>query len=188
MKRNKIQHCKYQNNGGYMYMGSKVVNRSVLDSWLTEVIPFAELTSSEFQACGHMNEKRKNFPLIHCRLVAFPFSALTLLVGRQEGHPASKTEVLVWLSVWSEVQMICTWSCWCCCHPIISCSSEVQNGLPFWCQLTQVVLEKRPLNGCSSSNSTANSWQLELLILVTDAAVAIDLFCNCDAGKVNRLP
>jgi len=25
----------------------------------------------------------------------------------------------------------------------------MQNGLPFWCQLTQVVLEKRPLNGCS---------------------------------------
>ena len=35
------------------------------------------------------------------------FSALTLLVGRQEGHPAcKKTEwwVLAWLSVWSEVQ------------------------------------------------------------------------------------
>jgi len=38
------------------------------------------------------------------------FTALTLLVGRQEGHPASKNltgEVLAWLSVWSEVQMIC---------------------------------------------------------------------------------
>jgi len=34
------------------------------------------------------------------------FSALTLLVGRQEGHPACKKlsgEVLAWLSVWSEV-------------------------------------------------------------------------------------
>jgi len=32
------------------------------------------------------------------------FSALTLLVGRQEGHPACKKQsggVLVWLSVWS---------------------------------------------------------------------------------------
>ena len=39
------------------------------------------------------------------------FSALTLLVGRQEGHPACKKlsdEVLVWLSVWSEVQT-CIW-------------------------------------------------------------------------------
>jgi len=24
---------------------------------------------------------------------------------------------------------------------------------PIWCRLTQVVLEKRPLNGCSSSSS-----------------------------------
>jgi len=36
------------------------------------------------------------------------FSALTLLVGRQEGHPACKKHksggLLVWLSVWSEVQ------------------------------------------------------------------------------------
>jgi len=37
------------------------------------------------------------------------------------------------------------------CHPIISCSSKIQNGLPFWCRLTQVVLEERLLNGCSSS-------------------------------------
>ena len=83
-----------------------------------------------------------------------PFSALTLLVGQQEGHPACKklsVEVLAWLSVWSEVQMICIWSSWCHCYPIISCSSKIQNGLPFWCWLTQVVLEKRPLNGCNSS-------------------------------------
>jgi len=35
------------------------------------------------------------------------FSALTLLVGWQEGHPACKKlsgGVLAWLSVWSEVQ------------------------------------------------------------------------------------
>ena len=35
------------------------------------------------------------------------FSAFTLLAGRQEGHPACKEQsggVLVWLSVWSEVQ------------------------------------------------------------------------------------
>jgi len=32
--------------------------------------------------------------------------------------------------------------------PIISCYSKIQNGLPFWCWLTQVVLEKRPLNVC----------------------------------------
>ena len=39
------------------------------------------------------------------------FSALTLLVGRQEGNTACKKlsgGVLVWLSVWSEVQT-CIW-------------------------------------------------------------------------------
>ena len=39
------------------------------------------------------------------------FSALTLLVGRQEGHPACKKlsgGVLAWLSVWSEMQT-CIW-------------------------------------------------------------------------------
>jgi len=42
------------------------------------------------------------------------FSALTLLVGHQEEHPACKKlsdEVLEWLSVWSEVQMIFLRSC-----------------------------------------------------------------------------
>ena len=42
---------------------------------------------------------------------AHAFSALTLLVGRQEGHPACKKQsggVLAWLSVWSEVQT-CIW-------------------------------------------------------------------------------
>ena len=42
-----------------------------------------------------------------CHIVSVTFSALTLLVGRQEGHPACKKlsgGVLAWLSVWSEVQ------------------------------------------------------------------------------------
>ena len=43
----------------------------------------------------------------------FAFSALTLLVGRQEEHPVCKKlndEVLLWLSVWSKVQIVCMWS------------------------------------------------------------------------------
>jgi len=41
----------------------------------------------------------------------FAFSALMLLVGQQEGHPACKKQsggVLAWLSVWTEVQT-CIW-------------------------------------------------------------------------------
>jgi len=43
-----------------------------------------------------------------CIEFGFAFSALTLLVGWQEGHPACKKlsgEVLVWLYVWDKVQM-----------------------------------------------------------------------------------
>jgi len=44
-------------------------------------------------------------------LLANAFSALTLLVGRQEGHPACKRlsgGVLAWLSIWGKVQT-CIW-------------------------------------------------------------------------------
>jgi len=40
------------------------------------------------------------------KIAQVAFSAFTLLVGQQEGHPACKKlsgEVLAWLSVWSEV-------------------------------------------------------------------------------------
>jgi len=52
-----------------------------------------------------INNNSNNNLIAKCN--AFAFSALTLLVGRQEGHPACKKlsgEVLVWLTVWSEVQ------------------------------------------------------------------------------------
>jgi len=48
-----------------------------------------------------------------CLVTVSAFSALTLLVGRQEELLACKTlsdEVLAWLLVWSEVQKICMWS------------------------------------------------------------------------------
>jgi len=49
-------------------------------------------------------------PFSACSSSSF-FSALMLLVGQQEGHPACKKlsgGVLAWLSVWSEVQT-CIW-------------------------------------------------------------------------------
>jgi len=69
----------------------------------------------------------------HCRLqsvlllllllLLFAFSALTLLVdlvGRQEEHSACKNlsdELLVWLFIWNEVQIVYKWSSWCHCIP-----------------------------------------------------------------------
>jgi len=49
-------------------------------------------------------------------------------------HPACKTssdDGLAWLSVCSEVQMICIWSSWCHCHPIISCFIKIQIASTF---------------------------------------------------------
>jgi len=78
------------------------------------------------------------------------FSALTLLVRRQEGHPACKKlsgGVLAWLSVWSEVQT-CICSSWCHCHSLSLASVKSRLILPFWYWLTWIVPEKGPLNVC----------------------------------------
>ena len=73
------------------------------------------------------------------------FSALTLLVGRQEGYPAcKKTE---W---WGACMVICL-ERGAGLHMvqlmplplIVSCFSKIQIGLPFWYRLSRVVPDKR---------------------------------------------
>ena len=57
-----------------------------------------------------MPEVTRNVFRIFCHIYQYyshAFSALTLLVGREEGHPTFKklsSGVLAWLSVWSEMQ------------------------------------------------------------------------------------
>ena len=68
----------------------------------------------------------------------------------QEGHPACKKlsgGVLVWLSVWSEVQT-CIWPSWCHCHSLSLALVKTRLVLPFWYRPTQIVPEKGPWNGC----------------------------------------
>ena len=80
--------------------------------------------------------------------MCFAFSALTLLAGWQEGHPACKKlsgDVLAWLSVCSDVQT-CIWPSWCHCHSLSLASVKSRSVLPFWYRLTWVVPEKGPLN------------------------------------------
>jgi len=62
------------------------------------------------------------------------FSALTLLAWRQEGYPVCET--LEWWGAGMVVcleqgAVICIWSSWCHCHPIISCFIKIQIGLTF---------------------------------------------------------
>ena len=82
--------------------------------------------------------------------VLIAFSALMLLVGRLEGHPACKKlsgGVLAWLPVWSKVQT-CILPSWCRCHSLSLASVKSRLFFPFWYRLTWVVPEKEPLNGC----------------------------------------
>ena len=82
-----------------------------------------------------------------------PFSPSVLwrcwLGGRKGIRPVEKQSggVLAWLSVWSEVQT-CIWPSWCHCHSLFLASVKSRLVLPFWYQLTRVVLDKGPLNGC----------------------------------------
>ena len=74
----------------------------------------------------------------------FAFSALTLLVGWQEGQLACKklsSEVLVWLSVWSEVQT-CILPSRCHCHSLSLAPVKSRLVLPLWYRLTWVVPDK----------------------------------------------
>jgi len=83
------------------------------------------------------------------------FNALTLLVGRQEGHPTcKKTE---W---WGAGMVICLvrgadllMAQMMPLHSLSLASVKSRLVLPFWYWLTWVVPEKGPLNGCSSSSS-----------------------------------
>jgi len=86
-----------------------------------------------------------------CAFSACAFSALTLLVGRQEGHLACKKlscGVLAWLSVWSQVRT-CIWPSWCHCHSLSLASLKSRLVLPFWYRLAHLGSPwKGPLNVC----------------------------------------
>jgi len=84
-----------------------------------------------------------------CVAYYFAFSALTLLVGWQEGHPACKKlsgGVLAWfcLEQGADLHMAQLMP-----MPLaVSCSSKIQIGFTFLYWLNWVVPDKGPLNGC----------------------------------------
>ena len=104
--------------------------------------------------CGRQYPwKMKYFYFIYWKQIAFSafaFSALTLLVGRQDGHPACKRlsgGVLAWLSAWSEVQT-CICPSWCHCHSLSLAPVKSRLVLLFWYRPSRVVPDKGLLNGC----------------------------------------
>ena len=86
------------------------------------------------------------FVFCHCQLSDNAFSALTLLVGWQEGHPACKKlsgVVLAYLS-----GAMCIWPSCCHWHSLSLASVKSRLVLLFWYRLTWVVPDRGPLNGC----------------------------------------
>jgi len=55
----------------------------------------------------------------------------------------TSSEVLAWLSVWSEMQT-CIWPSWCQCHSLSLASVKSRLVLPFRYRLTWVVPQKGP--------------------------------------------
>ena len=72
------------------------------------------------------------------------------LGGRKGIRPVKNRVMGCWCGCLSgrEVQT-CIRPSWCHCHSLSLVPVKSRLVLPFWYRLTQVVLEKRPLNGCS---------------------------------------
>jgi len=112
------------------------------------------------------------FLLFSCFITArSAFSALTLLVGRQERHPACKKlsgGVLAWLSVWSDLHMAQLMPL-----PLtISCFSKIQIGFTF------LVLAHLGSPGKRVVKRVCVCYNSQNLILTFDLLY----FCNLSTG------
>ena len=97
-------------------------------------------------------QTKTQFPI--CRLhVVYK---ITLLVGRQEEHPACKK---IWVMRLSVVCVVVCLEPGADCLHMVHASFKSRLVLPFWYWLTPVVLEKRTLNGCSTTLITiTTTW------------------------------
>ena len=111
------------------------------------------------------------------------FSALTLLVERQEGHPACKK--LEW---WGAGMVICL-ERGADLHmaqlmPLlltVSCFSKIQIGLPFWYRLTLVVPEKGPLNVCVCVHACV--YAVKIIRISVDVCRKYSMLSQCRFGE-----
>ena len=105
----------------YWYWMKQVINNNIVRS----LAPAAQIQTSHLFGTLQLN--------------IFAFSTMELLAEHQEEHPACK-RIEWWgagmVSCLAQdandlhmVQMICIWSNWCHCHPIISCFIKIKIGL-----------------------------------------------------------
>ena len=107
----------YKQERGCLMHFARLANSLLKDE---ESVRDSHVLASNFAKCLSILKfflagRLSNKPFLIWLCLGFAFSALTLLVGRQEMHPACKKlewwgiiPWLAWLSVWSEVQT-CIW-------------------------------------------------------------------------------
>jgi len=86
-------------------------------------------------------------------------------------------EVLVWLSVWSEVQIVCMWSSWCHCRPKTPSSlASFKSRLVF-----SFLVPAYP--GCPGKEAIKRAWCSSSIVVVVVVVVVVLLtFTNPPAG------
>ena len=113
---------------------------NAVDSW-------TEFVSRVILICSFCRYLSLQFLTAFIQFPTYSFGALTLLAGRQEGHPECINRLA---------------GCWCGCLSGARCrlaydpadatatlaSVKSRLVLPFWYRLTLVVPDKGPLNGC----------------------------------------
>ena len=93
---------------------------------------------------------------VSIRVWVCAFSALTLLVEQQEGHPACKklsdggAGMVTCLEQGADLHMAQLMPL----PLIVSCFNKIQIVLPFWYRLTRVVPDKGPLNARARVSKT----------------------------------
>jgi len=109
----------------------------------------AILLSSAWFSCIHQHSRwwhlsQSRYLFTVSSNTAYAFSALTLLVGWQEGYPACKNWVVgCWRGYLSAAR--CSW---CHCYSLSLAPVKSRLVLPFWYWLTWVVTDKGLLSGC----------------------------------------
>ena len=138
-------------------------------------------------------KKLRRFLSVCMILVIFAFSALTLLVGRQEGHPACKklsSGLLAWLSAWSEVQT-CIWPSWCHCHSLSLASVKSRLLFTFlvpahlgspktWVCVLQPLMSTYASPGCYSYSTNTFTLSFDLESLTSDLTFQSHMSCGRD--------
>ena len=126
-----------------------------------------QLKNKNYKQISHTT----GYSSLHAGLVVKAFSALMLLVGRQEGHPAcKKTEwwgagMVICLERDADLHMAH-------CHSLTLASVKSRLVLPFWYRLIRVVPDKWPLNMCVC-----------VVVKAQFLVVALSFTCMCLSSK-----